>query len=191
MALSDFLAPSLQVGATILSAGSQIAKGNAYRAVGQRKKALSEFEAQQLETEAEGAQGIGLRGAQDERLKAQVVNSLALARAAASGAGASDPTVLNLLAQTSGESAYRQALAMYEGEAQARLDRMRASAVRYEGDTAASDANIAAGQTGIGALSTVLSGGAKVMSMYDKYWAGKDSAGLSGGSAMLDNFDNP
>src|SRR3990167_10902061 len=112
MALSDYLAPSLQIGATILSAGSQLARGYGYRAVGARRKALSEFEAAQLEQGAEAAQGVGLRKAVDERIQAQIVNSLALARAAASGAGASDPTVLNLMAQTAGESAYRQAIAM-------------------------------------------------------------------------------
>lgn len=172
MALSDFLAPSLQLGSTVLSAGSQIAKGISYSAVGARKKALSEFEAKQLEQEAESSQGIGMRGAQDEMLKSKIVNSLALARAAASGAGASDPTVLNVLAQTSGESAYRQALAMYEGESQARLDKMRASAARYEGDIAESDAAAASSGANMNALSTVLSGGAKTLSLYDRFWAG-------------------
>lgn len=170
--ISDFLAPSLQIASTILSAGGQIAKGEGYAAIGARRQALSEFEAKQLETEAEGARGIGMRNAATIALNTQVVNSLALARAAASGGGASDPTVLNILAQTSGESAYRKSLAMYEGEAQARLDMMRAAAVRYEGATAASDAEVAQNQANMAAFSTVLSGGAKTMSMYQKYWAG-------------------
>lgn len=178
MALSDLLAPSLQIGATILSAGSKVAKGYGYRAVGARRKAASEFEAQQLEQVAEAEQGIGMRKAAGEELRAQIVNSLALARAAASGAGASDPTVLNIMAQTSGESAYRQALAMYEGESQARLDRMRAVAARYEGETSESDSEIAQKQTKASALSTVLSGGVKALSMYNKYWAGNDTNGF-------------
>lgn len=170
MALSDFLVPALQVGATILSAGGQLARGYAARGIGARRKIAAEFAAQQLDQEAQGALGIGLRAAADQALRTRMVNSLALARAAASGAGASDPTVLNILAQTAGEGAYRQALALYEGEAQARLDRIRAGALRYEGGLAESDAVAAQRQANIGALSTVLTGGAKAVTMYQKYF---------------------
>lgn len=186
MAISDYLAPALQIGSTILSAGSRLSKANAYEAIGARKKALSEFEAQQLDQQAEASQGIGMRNAATQALNLQVVNSLALARAAASGAGASDPTVVNMLAQTAGESSYRQALALYEGESQARLDMMQAAATRYSGATAQSDADIAANQARQSVLPTVLSGGARVMSMlsrgtggqslYQRYWAGGDNS---------------
>lgn len=170
MPLSDYLAPSLQIGSTILSAGSQVARGAAARTIGARRKAAAEFEAQQLEQEAETSQAIGMRRAADEGRKTQMVNSLALARAAASGAGASDPTVLHVLAQTSGEGAYRQWLAMYEGEAQARLDKMRAGATRFEGATAESDAAMAQRQYNLGAMNTVLTGGIKTASMYQRYF---------------------
>ena len=172
MEIKDLLPESLQISSTILNTAGQLAKGHAYEAIGSRRQALSEFTAQQLEQDAEAAQGIGMRGAVNEQLKAKLVNSLVLARAAASGAGASDPTVLNIMAQTSGESAYRQALAMYEGESQARLSRLRATAARYEGATAESDAGVAKDMSDIGAASTLLSGGAKVASMFEKYWSG-------------------
>lgn len=180
MALSDFLAPALQVASTVLSAGSQLTRGASYRTVGARRQAAKEFEAKQLELEAEQSRGVGLRGAQDEVMRAGRVNSAALARAAASGAGASDPTVVNIIARTAGEGAYRAAVNMYEGEAQARMDLLRAAAARFEGETGVADASAASRAAGIGAVSTVLSGATRISSMlpagsrtmYDKYWTG-------------------
>lgn len=204
--LSDYLPLALQASSTILSAGGQYARGQSYRTIAARRRALGEFEAQQLEAEATQSRGVGLRAAQDEILKAKLVNSTALARAAASGAGASDPTVMAILARTAGEGAYRSAVAMYEGEAQARLDMMRAAALRFEGATAASDAETASRLATGGAAATLLTGGLKALSMYDKYWSGPKpeasampiatgitSAGSNGswldtGSEIMDTF---
>ena len=195
MALSDWLAPTLQAGSTILQAGSQVARGAAGKTIAARRQALDEFEAQQLEQEAAQSRGVGMRGAADETLKTEYLNSTALARAAASGAGASDPTVMNVIARTAGEGAYRSALAMYEGEAQARMDMVSAGAKRYEGAVGAQDAATAAKISNMGAANTLLTGGVKAMSMYEKYFsgpvksnsAGLDTSGTSGVSASSGN----
>lgn len=170
--MADMLAPSLQLGATIFSAGSQLARGQAARTIGGRRKASSEFEAQQLEQNAAQVRSAGLRAGMDEQLKAELVQSTALARAAASGAGASDPTVLQIIARTAGEGEYRRALAMYEGEAQARSNLIKAAAARMEGDIAEDDSEAAEKMANLSTLSTVLTGGAQALSMFDKYWAG-------------------
>lgn len=177
MALSDYLPLALQASSTILSAGSQLVRGEAYRTIAARRKAALDFEAKQLDVEAEQASGIGMRGAADEVRKAKLVQSATLARAAASGAGASDPTVMGIIARTGGEGAYRSALAMFEGESQARLDRLRAAGARYEGDIGVADSETAARQTRQAAGSTLLSGALRAASLYDKYWTGprKDS----------------
>jgi hypothetical protein len=183
MALSDWFAPALQLGSTFLTAGSQLAAGSANRLIGKRRKDIGEFEAQQLELEAAQSRGVGMRTAQDETLKTELVNSAALARAAASGAGASDPTVLNIISRTAGVGAYRSSLAMYEGEAQARMDLMRAETARAEGDISEQEAENADTLSKFGAASTLLSGAAKISTMYDKYWAGPKrgiDSGISG-----------
>jgi hypothetical protein len=185
----DYLAPGLQTASTLLSAGGQLSRGNAAALVGQRRKTLADFEAAQLETEATQSEAVGQRNAADVARQVAIVNSSALARAAASGAGASDPTVTHVLAQTASEGAYRQALALYEGEAQARLDKMRAQATRFQGGTDLIDAQTAQRASRYGAASTLLSGGAKVANLYDKYWSGPSpSGGASGdaGSSVLD-----
>lgn len=185
MALSDLLPAALQVGSTILSASSNVARGRAAVAIGAKRKALSDFEAQQLEDSAIESRGTGMRGAADAALKTGQVNSETLARAAASGAGASDPTVMNIIARTAGEGSYRQALAMYEGEAQARLDVLRGAGLRYQGQNYEADAATAANQSNLGALNTVLSGGDRMLSMYEKYWAGP--RGASAGQSAPQN----
>lgn len=171
--LSDLLPLSLQASATILGAGSQLARGEAMSAIGARRAAEQQYEAKQLVAEGEQSRGVGLRAAQDETLRGETVNSAALARAAASGAGASDPTVMNIMERTSGMAAYRAALAMYEGEAQARLDVTRAGALNFEAGTNVADAAAAKREAGMGAVSTLLSGGTKALSMYQRFYSGQ------------------
>lgn len=192
MALSDMLGPALQIGSTILSADSQYEKGNAGVVVANRRRAMDEFQAQQLETEAGQSKAVSQVQAGDIARQVAIVQSATLARAAASGAGAQDPTVLNVMARTGAEGAYRQAVALYEGEAQARIDLARAGAARFEGQTNVSDAAAAKRQADIGAGATVLAGGAKALSMYDKYYSGKDTAdspSLSSPSDFVANID--
>lgn len=172
MALSDLLGLGLQIGSTVMGAGSQVARGEAAQAIGARRAAEQQYESKELEAEAASSRGVGLRAAQDQVRNAMFVNSAALARAAASGAGASDPTVMTVISRTAGEGAYRAALAMYEGEAQARLDLAKAGAMNFEARTNLSDAALAREQANMGAASTVLTGATRAMSLYQKYWAG-------------------
>lgn len=103
------------------------------RIAGRRKRIASEFEAEQLEQQAGQVVAASQRDALEERRKANLLASRALALAGASGAGASDTTVVNLIAGLKGEGAYRSAVALYRGEDQARKLRTGAKAKRYEG----------------------------------------------------------
>ena len=184
MSLGDLLPTALQIGATILNTGALIAKGKATQLVAARRRAQSDFEAQQLDQAGVESRGVGMIGAADQTMRSQLVISDALAKAAASGAGASDPTVMSIIARTAGEGAYRAQMAMYEGEAQARLDTLRAAGLRFQGDTAVADASVARRADNTAALATALTGGVKAMSMYEKYWAGQRGPGgqaISGG----------
>jgi hypothetical protein len=182
----DYLSPGLQTASTLLSAGGQLQRGNAAALVGQRRKALSDFEAAQLETEAGQSEAVAQRTAADVARNVAVVNSAALARAAASGAGASDPTVVHVLAQTSSEGAYRQAVALYEGEAQARLDKMRAAATRYQGATDLADSQTAQRASRYGVANTLLTGAVKTASLMEKYWSGNPTNTSGDSGSILD-----
>lgn len=163
---------ALAVGGTALDVQSRLAQGDAALLVGQRRKTASDFEAKQLEQNAGQQQAAGQAAAIEQKRQSDLVMSRALAVAAASGAGASSPTVTNLLARSAGEGEYRSMLAMYQGDEAARKSRAQATAQRYEGDIALSDARRAKDFSEFGAMTTALKGVANVTSMFSKYWAG-------------------
>lgn len=116
-------------------------------------------EAVQLETQAGQERASSQRQAIDERRQARLAQSRGLAVAAASGAGADDPTVVNLLAGIEGEGEYRALSALYSGEESARGMEAEAAA-RRRGAKATKRAGL------VKAAGTIISSGA---SLYDRY----------------------
>lgn len=171
--INPYLGPALSILGTGFSAASQLMKGDAAELVGRRRQQAAAFDVAQLEQNAGQAEAGGQRAAIDVKRQVDLINSAALARAAASGAGASDPTVVNIMAKTQQEGAYRQALALYQGESAARMSRMKAAAAQYEGDIAVEDAAKAKNLSRFAAASTVLTGSG---SMYSKYFSQPDAA---------------
>jgi hypothetical protein len=102
--------------------------------------------------EIAGGQAVAAsqRKAQEELKRSRYIQSDALAKAAASGAGASDPTVVDIISRIAGEGAYRSSLALYEGAEANRAYQIKADNLRYEGKAARSAA-IVNGLTGFGA----------------------------------------
>lgn len=142
----------LTVGGAALSAGGSIIAANS------KAKELRR-EADQLDAQAGLDRASSQRQAMDERRSARLLQSTGLARAAASGGGADDPTVVNLLAGIEGEGEYRALTAMYEGEEEARGKEAQAAANR-RGAKATKKAGL------IGAAGTILSAGG---SMFNRY----------------------
>lgn len=178
----------LQLAGTGIGAAGDLARGNATMLAAQRKSQASEFEAEQLDQQAGQEVAASQRGAADEALKTALINSAALARAAASGAGASDPTVVAIMAKTAGMGSYRQNLALYQGEAQARLDNLRATADRYQASNTLADASAAQSASRMTAAATLFSGGAKAASLASKFWTSPTGGGGTGGG-MADTSD--
>lgn len=157
------------------------------RLAGEQAQQSRHFEAEQQRVNAQQEQAAAQRSALEEQRRARLVASRALAVAGASGAGVSDPSVMNLLADLEGEGAYRSALSIYSGEDRARSLRMGAASSDYEGVLAADTgrrqgsqydlqaSNIrAAGRDRasalrFGALGTLVSGGS---ALYTKYGMG-------------------
>lgn len=101
-------------------------------------------EAVQLDQQAGQDRASSQRAAMEQRRQARLLQSRALARAAATG-GASDPTVVNILANLEGEGEYRALTALYEGEERARNSEMQADARRREAKNAKKAGLIQAG----------------------------------------------
>lgn len=170
------LAPVLMAAGTVFSVAGQIQGARAAREAGQRRKVANEFEAQQLEQQSGQVIAAAQRQSLEEQRQSTLMQSRALALAAASGAGASDPTVTNLIAKTSSLGAYKSAVALYQGEEKARQLRVAASARRMEGDIMAAGGEQEAAARNIGAFGTALQGGG---SLYGKYGGGGSPSGES------------
>lgn len=155
---------------------------DAARRGAERRRAAAQYEAAQLRSQGGQVFAASQRGAREANRQARLVQSRALAVAAASGGGVSDPTVVNMLSRTAGEGAYRAAVALYEGEERARTLRMQAAARDYEGQLAIEAGEDQAAAYGTQALGSLFKG---AVSMYDKYGgSGPASVGLMAG-------DNP
>jgi hypothetical protein len=102
---------------------------------GIQARQAAQFQADQLRQNANTAQAASQRQAFDIDRQTQFITSRALAVAAASGGGASDPSVVRLIARDAGEGAYQRSLALYGGNDRARLDLESADARLYEGKT--------------------------------------------------------
>lgn len=116
------------------------------------------------------------RQAGEERRQADLAASRALAVAAASGGGVSDPTVVNILANTRGEGAYRAQVALYEGEERSRAIRIAGAGAQDfdDGDS------IMAGATAAAAGRLARTG----LSLYARYGMGGPGATPSAGSNL-------
>lgn len=177
---SKAIGPALQIASTLTGfMGANKAAAGA-RAAAERTAQAKRFEAQQLSVNAGQELAAGQKAGFEQERQARLVASRQIALAAASGAGASDPTIMNLIARTTKEGSYRAAVAIYGGEERARQMRMAAAGREYEADAAivGGEQTASAYKTaGVGAL---LRGGA---SLFAKYGAGGPSG--SGDSAAL------
>lgn len=150
----------LSVVSTVATAAGSIMSGNAARGA-------ANYEARQMEQNAGQERAVSQRRAIEQRKQGLLANSTVQARAAASGAGATDKTVLDIEADNAGAGEYGSLMELHSGEEKARGLEMGSAAKRYEGQTARQAGLFKAG-------STLMSGGA---SLYDRY--GNDGPGGS------------
>lgn len=113
-------------------AGSALS-ANAARNSGKLGQEAKEYEAQQYESRAIASVASAQRDMLNERKNKELIISRAQALAAFGGGGVNDPTVQNLIADIDNEGAYREAVALYRGEEEARKLNEAASLSRREG----------------------------------------------------------
>jgi hypothetical protein len=167
------------IAGTVMSVVGQISAGQAQKRQAQAAQQAKEYEAAQAEVNAGQEMAAAQRRALDERRRATMLASRALAVGAASGAGTSG-SVEEIISDIAGEGSYRAALQIYGGEDRARRLQAGAAGARYEGDSLASFGRSQATGSYIGALGRGISGG---YSLYDKYGRGGPSAAASSGGA--------
>lgn len=176
-----WLPVAAQVVGTILTVSGGLKQASAAEAAGARARQASEFQAAQMEQQAGQATAAAQRKSLEQRRRAQLVASRALAVSAASGAGAADPTIETIISDIAGEGAYRAGIELYQGEERARQLRMGADASIYEGQVAEQAGKERASAARMQAFGSVLNSGG---SLFAKYGMGGPKA--SGGDSWTD-----
>jgi hypothetical protein len=154
------------------------------RQAGEARKTAADLEANVLEVQAGQTVAAAQRDMFDVQRATRLAQSRAVALSAASGGGASSPTVLNIVGNMAKEGAYNGARALYAGEEQARLMKIQAIEKRRLGQfdmTAGSLAGLATENKGRGAqlssYGTILN---TAGSLFGKYGGAGSGGGASG-----------
>lgn len=130
-------AQAIPAALSVVSAVGKSDAGNSAARVGLQQQAAAQYEADQLRINAGQSIASAQRAAQEQRRQGELIQSRAIALAAAGGGSVTDPGLVHLLAGNAGETAYRSAVALYEGEDKARSMRESAKAAEYSGANAA------------------------------------------------------
>ncbi len=116
------------------------------------------------------------------RRQGDLAQSRSIALLAASGASATDPTVITMLARLKGVEDQNVGMAKYQGQSEAQALRGKAKMVEYEGQLQKWSADNQADAMKTSAWGGLVKG---VFGMFDKYGKGKPS-GDSGSKANVD-----
>lgn len=141
---------------------------------GQRAK---EYEAKQYEKQATAVIGSAQRTMLAERRRKEMVVSRAQALAAFGGGSVSDPTVQNIVSDLEGEGAYREAIALYQGEDESRKLNEAASLSRREGAVIRKGGRSLSRAYQAQGISTALQGASSLYTRYSQNQANQATAG--------------
>lgn len=128
---------------------------------GATAQAAADAEAAQMRQAAGQSRATAQQEAIQERRRAELAQSRALALAAASGGGASDPTVVNTVGALEREGEYNALSALYEGEERARGLDLGARMRRFEGASNRRGSYFSAG-------TNLLMGGGSLLEKYSR-----------------------
>lgn len=155
--MDKFVAAAGPIG-TVLNAFGAIKSGNAAADAGRAQQLQAEYQAQQLEQNAGQDIATGQRAAAEQLRQARLLQSRALAVAAASGGGAMDPSVLNIIGGIDMEGKLAADIEMYNAKESARGKKDDARALRYTGQEYAAAGKETKRASRLTALTTVLGG---------------------------------
>ena len=154
------------IGGTVLQYRAQRDAAKAEEQAAAMKREAAYKEAAHMEVQAVQAVAASQRDMLQERKNARLLESRALAVAAASGAGASDTTVVNIISNIAAEGAYRSSLALYEGQERSRQLRIGAEIRRAGGDLQAEYGRQSAEAHRIASVGTLFSGAGTLIGRY-------------------------
>lgn len=161
-----YAAIALSVLGTTQSANAQQQAGALAAQQGQAQRSAAEFQATELDQQAGQDRASSQHQAVDARRQATFAESRAQALAAASGGGASDPTVVTNSARITGEGEYSALTALFNGEERARGLETQGNLARFTGQQQQLAGNYRQDAYNSGADVTLMNG---ATSLYQKY----------------------
>ncbi len=165
----------LTVASTVLTAYGQIQQGKAADAQAKAQQQGLEYQAKQREAAAVQERAQTQRRVIEENRQKNLVKSKVVARSAASGAGALDGSVVDIMGDLEQEGEYNKGVALYEGEERARSLETGAAIDRYEGQQVRAADKAAKKSSYLAAGSTIFKGASSIAgsdagkSMYERF----------------------
>lgn len=164
----------IMIAATAMSAAAANSGARAQAIMRAQQATAQRIAAQQQAINAGQEMAAAERAAAEERRRGRLMQSRAQAIAAASG-DAGSPTVVNIISDLAGETQYRSAMALYQGEERARMTRAGMNASLFEASNLSASSKALQQAGYIKSVGTLFEGAA---SMYGKY--GLPSTNTSG-----------
>lgn len=147
---------------TVVSAVGTIAAGAAQARQANAQAAAQEHAAQVADQRAMQERAVAQRQSFEKRREGKFAQSTLVARAAASGASATDPTIIKLGGDIAGRSEYMALTDMYRGEQAGRSLEDQAELNRWSAGQLRNEASMAKTGSFIGAGATILSGASSI-----------------------------
>lgn len=161
------------IASTVVQASSTLAAGKAEQQAANARAQGLEHQAAQARQVAGQERATSQRAAIEQRRRGRLLSSRALAVAAASGAGAGDPTVENILGGIGAEGEFRALSELFIGEERARgletqadLRIFESEQERRAGKAARSASRLAAGAQILGGTAKAFSASGQGLSRY-------------------------
>ncbi len=161
-----FAFKAFSVASTALQVTNTLQAGKAAQEAALARQAALEHQAKQARQNAGQERAASQRASKEQRRQAQLVESRALAVAAASGAGAADPTVENILGGIGAEGEFRALSELFIGEERARGLEFQADIKVFEGNQERRAGDIARRLSRTKAAGQVFGGGAKLLKSF-------------------------
>lgn len=176
--MTGMITPAMGAGSTVLSSAGYLQAGQAANFGGQAQQQQENYSADVL-TQAAGQQRAQTSAdIADTARSTDLLESTIRARAAASGGGATDPTVINLESGVAGRGEYNVLSELYSGEEKARGLENQAALNRYMGTQYRTAGQLQQQEEQTKALSSLLQGGSSLFSKY----GGGGFPGMTSGS---------
>lgn len=160
------LAVPLMIASTAMTVAGTMRQASAMEAQGEMQAQQAQFEAAQQDQIAGLERASAQRTAEEERRRARLIESRAIALAASQGGSVADPTVVDILGDISAEGEYRARTALFEGEQRATNRELAGRVRRFEGRAAKRGASAAAGGKRFSGIATAIGQGS---SLFEKY----------------------